>query len=1117
RDRVLVIDTPTKKGRQNPRTFADGLAMPMGILPYRDGAIVGQGADIFFLHDTNGDGHADKKELLLTGFGIQDSHLMPHQFTRGPGDWIYFAQGAFNSSQVKTREGTTVQFDQCKMARFKPDGSRFEIVETGLNNIWGFVTDRRGEMFIQEANVLGYPVVPLYLGGSYPGIGMHKAKSYSPWQPALTDFEMGGTGLSGLALSEDMNGFPAPFHDVMYVANPITGKIQSIKIIANGTGYRLEKWADFVLCADPWFRPIAIQFGPDGCLYILDWYNKIISHNEVPRTDPERDKVRSRIWRVRHVAMPRKEIPDLTRVPEKDLPKHLSSSTTWEARAALRQIADRRAIKLVPPLKKMAENSAADEQFSRLNALWALEGLEKVEMSTLQELTQEKSRDARREAVRILATQKFPAKKVVALLAPLVVDSDPQVRAEVIRTLGGIREPDASVIELLVRLGGVQLDGPVIKTQQGGETTFAAGPAADRAFERSLVRAALEKNPQQLRAFLNSRPGENVPLENRVLCHLAVGGKDGAIRLARAVPELKRPLAEEELTLLADFADDPNVGEILAAILQNPETQVPVLRTMLNLRRKADQSKLAPNLAEAARALVRRDPKDENQQLLVQLATVFRLGELEPEVSDYTTRAGQTPERQLAGLKALREMGAHRVELFQRLALSGKSGDALQKEAIVALASDRSERAFPLMVEIWPILPASLRKVAVDRLTTSESSSRALLNAVKRGEMEKAGLDEYSLEKLKTILGDDPELAAFRAELSRDTRPVLRLSGHKDDYVEEKIQLAGPFTVETWIKLDPEIGNEDGILGAPGSADFNFAGGLLRVYAGPQRGDLIIATRKIESDVWTHLAVTRDATGEFRLYCNGEPDPTKGSRLGDPFSDLNIGRTSPGRGTSGVLAEYRIWNVARSADEIRAAWQISFKGEALPAGLVHYFSGDDWGRLSGQAKVENSRDVPPLLPMVEARAVQAKFAQYREYADAPGDTTKGKALFTTACMICHSVRGEGANIGPTLSGAGAVGTEGLLRSVLTPNAAVESGYYRYRAETSDNDLIEGFLVSQDPAEIVLRQIGSEDIHIARNKIKRGAFTRTSLMPEGLLDAMKPEDVSNLFSYLKTLK
>ncbi|MBI3852175.1 MAG: c-type cytochrome [Verrucomicrobia bacterium] len=1118
KDRVLIFDTPTRPGRQPPRTFADGLAMPMGILPFKDGAIVGQGPDIFFLRDTDGDGKADKKELLLTGFGIQDSHLMPHGFVRGPGNWIYLAQGAFNSSSVKTKEGTTVQFDQCKMARFKPDGSRFEIVESGLNNIWGFVINRRGEMFIQEANDLGYPVVPFFIGGTYPGIGMHKMKPHSPWQPPLANFEMGGTGLSGLALAEDENGFPPPYREVMYVANPITGKIQAIKIHPDGTGYRLEKLPDFINCADPWFRPIAIQFGPDGCLYILDWYNKIISHNEVPRTHPERDKFRSRIWRVRHATMPPRAIPDLTRIPEKELPPHLATASTWEARAAVRQIIDRQSFSLASALKKMSERrEAGNAPPARLSALWALEGLGKVQLATLQKLVKDVSRDVRREAVRVLGTQKFSADKMVARLEPLLDDPDPQVRAEIIRTLDGIANPNLKVLELLVRVGKPQIDGPIIKPQQGGEPTFAAGPAADRAFERSLVRVALEKNPQALAAFLDSEAGKKLPLENRLLATLSLGERAGAVQLARTVPEIKRILTDEELVLLARFSDEPGVGEVLDDVLKLPATQAQTLRTLLNARGRLENSNLATHLVAAARSLVQRDASESNQQLMIQLASAFRLRELEPEVVAYTTRAGQMPERQLAGLKALREMGSTQVELFQRLALTGKAGEPLQREAIVALASARSDRAVPLLVELWPVLPVSLRKAAVDRLTSSEANSRALLRAVKSGDIAAQELDEYSLDKLRTILGNDPDLAALRQQLSDQLRPVLRLSGHNEDYVDTKVQLSGPFTVETWVKLDPGIDNEDGILGVPGGADFNFAGRWFRIFAGPQYGDVIIANKKIEAEVWTHVAVTRDDTGQFRIYFNGEPDTAKGESLNIAFTNLDIGRTTPAKGTAGTFAEYRIWNVARAAEEIRDAWQISFQDEPPPSGLVHYFAGDSWGRLNGQVKVEQTMDFPPLLSASDARAQKAKFDIYRHYVEGGGDEARGKATFTTVCMTCHNVHGEGANIGPTLNGAGVMGTEALLRSILTPNAAVESGYYRFRVETKGNDLLEGFLVSQNEAEIVLRQPGSEDVHIQRDRVKRASFTKTSMMPEGLLETLKAQDVADLFAYLKTLR
>ena len=1115
RDRVLIFDTPTAPGRQTPRVFADGLAIPLGLLPWKDGCLVGHGNDILFLHDTDGDGKADKKEVFLTGFGIEDSHLFPHQFTRGADDWIYLAQGAFNYSKVKGKDGRVVQFDQTKMARVRPDGTGFEIAGWGPNNIWGFVIDRHGEMFIQEANDLGFPVMPFFIGANYPGIGMHKAKPYAPWQPPLANFAMGGTGLSGLALSDDLDGFPPPYRDVMFVANPITSHIQAIKIHREGTGHRLELLPDFINTSDPMFRPVAIHFGPDSCLYIVDWYNKIISHNEVPRDHPDRDKTRGRIWRVRHTSMARRSPPDLTRVPEKELVKHLGAANTWEGRAAWHQIVDRKAVGLVPELKKVAGSSArpADQ---RILALWSLEGLRKAELRTLQKLLGDPARAVRRETVRVLATQGFARGEIVTVVQPLTEDRDPQVRAEVIRSLDSIAEPDAKVMELLVRMAKPALDGPKVKTQQGGDLVN-TGAAADRDFERYLARAAMEGHRQMLTAFLDSPAGRLMPLEHRTLAYLAFGGKAGAVRLAGVLAGLKRQPAAAEFTFLANHTSEPAVGKAFANLLTHPAWQRNSLEALLRARQELTDAKLPAVIGGAAKDLLSREPSDPNSDLLLRLASGFKLKQLEPEVIALVTRTNQTDDRKLTGLRALREMGAEQLALFQQFALSGKPGNPLQREAIGALASAKNERAVPMLLEMWTVLPGGLRKLAVDRLVSSPASARALLQGVKSGQIAKEDLDDYTLEKLTVVVGRDPILTELRKALAKHVRPVLRLNGRNDDYVDAKLDLEGPFTVETWIKLDPGIDNNDGILAAPGQADFNFHDARFRVWDRDHH-DVIIAQQKILPDTWTHVGVTRNARGEFKVYLNGELDNDRGKPSTNSYRGLAIGRTLPGGGTAGALAEYRVWHAERSAEEIRAAYKTSFHGEPHPAGLARSFSGDDFGSaLHGQAQGLRTSDFPPLLTAADARALNAKFDEFRKLAERAGDLAHGREVFKTTCLVCHNVQGEGGSIGPTLNGAFANGLEALLRNVLTPNAAVESGYYRYRVETTDGELVEGFLASQSDDAVLLRQQSVEDQRIPRSKIKQAGFTKLSMMPEGLLEAMKAEDVTDLFAYLKTLK
>jgi putative heme-binding domain-containing protein len=342
------------------------------------------------------------------------------------------------------------------------------------------------------------------------------------------------------------------------------------------------------------------------------------------------------------------------------------------------------------------------------------------------------------------------------------------------------------------------------------------------------------------------------------------------------------------------------------------------------------------------------------------------------------------------------------------------------------------------------------------------------------------------------------------------------------------------------VKLAPNISNHDGILGAPGSADFNFFGSQFRVYGGAGIGDIVIAKKKTVPDAWTHYAVTRDAQGFFRLYVNGELDATGTKTSTNTFANLDVARTTPpSGGTDGWLAEFRVWNTARTAAEIRDNFDRSFADSmerrpparreananlnagsetgAPPTSLVALFSGTNWGKLNGKARIEPTADSPSLLRAAEAQAQAAKFAQFRTLAEKPGDAARGKELFTALCLACHQQGGKGGQIAPPLDGVSHSGVEALLRNILTPNAAMEGGYRKFRVETKDNELLEGMLVSQDTTAIVLRQPNVPDTRIPRANVRKAEFTNLSVMPEGLLEAMQPAQVSDLFAFLKALK
>jgi putative heme-binding domain-containing protein len=324
--------------------------------------------------------------------------------------------------------------------------------------------------------------------------------------------------------------------------------------------------------------------------------------------------------------------------------------------------------------------------------------------------------------------------------------------------------------------------------------------------------------------------------------------------------------------------------------------------------------------------------------------------------------------------------------------------------------------------------------------------------------------------------------------------------------------------VETWVRLAPGIGNEDGILGAQGQLDMNFFGSQFRVWAGPEVKDAIVAKKKMVPDNWTHIAVTRDVQGRLKIYIDGELDQDQGKPAPQAFPNVRIGWTQQKKGTDGMFCEYRIWKRARTAEEIRNNFDRALDPAKDPKDLVYHApGGGPWGHLHGQAALARTSDYPPLFTPEEATALDAKFDKYRKLALAPGgDAVRGKNV-AAICMACHLIQGQGGNIAPYISGAGTMGVEALLRNIITPNAAMEAGYRIFRVELKSGELVDAFFVSEDKDAVIVRQPGLPDRRLPRGEIRQTQYLRQSLMPEGILDGLMPQQVTDLFAYLLSLK
>lgn len=1130
KDKVLIYDRDPKSPTgyaSKPRIFADGLAIPLGVLPYKKGCYVLHGHDIVFMEDINGDGKADKTTVILTGFGVQDSHLFPHQFTRAPGGYIWMAQGAFNYGTVRRPiepPEKAVQFDQTRMARFRPDGSGFDITSNGPCNIWGLVLTGEGESFIQEANDFGYPVMPFHEYGNYPGCSERQWKSYAPEFPgAAPDFRMGGTGLSGLALTDKTGPFPEAWREMMLVANPITNRVQAIKMHRDGPYWKLDKPLDFLVSTDPWFRPVAISIGPDGCLYVVDWYNKIISHNEVPRNHPDRDKTRGRIWRIVPTAAKPFSVPDFTKLSGKELLAKLGDASLAQSHLAWQTLVDRG-----PNEEDSLLNIAADGTQStarRVQALWALTSRGDFLGSDIHHsLILDSDRNVRREAVHALLQSSKHATFVHWAVSQILDDPDPEVRAEIIRKLGWELEPLVKakdnesleeVLSDLLHFAKASLPGPLAPSTKSGKP-IKVREAYDREFERYLVRMFLERQPEPVAKFLDSEVAAKLPIEGRLLASLALEPKVSAARVAKLLPKLDRAPGQEEVLRLAQFPEEPGVGDALKMILQNPVTRTAALESLLAVRTKLDASKLAPFLNDAANVLLASNDAG-SIDLGAKLAAGYQLAGTEAALVNSLQAKGTTAPAAAAALRALAEIGGGKVDFIASFA-ENAADPTVRDEALSALAGSKAADAPARVLALFPKLTPSQQRAVLGKLSASKAGASAIVAAASSGSLPKSSLDGSVLDRLQVVLGDkNAALAKLLGEMSAFFRPVLALDGSEEAWSQSAVTLDGPCTIETWVKLDPKgrgISNADGIFGIPGQLDINFAAAKFRVYAGGKFGDVVVAKKPVIPDLWTHLAATRNAQGIWKLYFDGDLDATGTKPAPGKIENPRIGWTTAKGGTQGALSEFRVWNIERTAYEIRSASDRSL-APSTP-GLVFSSAAGDWGKLQSGAKIVKASDYPPILTPDEAATLDAKYTKYRALAAKPGDKERGQ-LVSAVCQACHTFGTTGGNIGPILSGIGAMGTEGILRNIIQPNAAMENGYRIFRVEMKNGDLLDALYVSEDKDAIVVRMPGVEDRRIPRADIRSTKYLRRSLMPEGLLESMTDTQVTDLLTYLKSLK
>jgi putative heme-binding domain-containing protein len=295
KDTIKILEDIDADGRyEKITTFADGLNIPMGIHPWKGGCVAFSIPNIWHFEDTDADGVCDKRTVLYGPFDTsRDTHGMVNSFRCGWDGWIYACHGFNNDSRVKGRDGHEIHMQSGNVFRFQLDGSRLEHFTHGQVNPFGMCFDELFNIFTADCH--SKPIYQLLRGGYYPSFG--KPHDGLGFVPPMMNHLHGSTAICGLVKYSGEN-FPEEYRGDFYSGNVMTSRINRNKPEYHGSTIKAIEQPDFLSTTDPWFRPVDIHIGPDGAMYILDFYNRIIGHYEVPLPHPGRDRTSGRIWRV---------------------------------------------------------------------------------------------------------------------------------------------------------------------------------------------------------------------------------------------------------------------------------------------------------------------------------------------------------------------------------------------------------------------------------------------------------------------------------------------------------------------------------------------------------------------------------------------------------------------------------------------------------------------------------------------------------------------------------------------------------------------------------------------------------------------------------------------------
>lgn len=783
-DCVKVIEWTRPQAKADKvTTFADGLNIPIGVLPLTRGAIVHSIPNIWRLEDPADTGQAIKRQVLYGTYGYRDTHGMTGSFTWGFDGWVYAVHGFSNTSTIKAADGSAITMTSGNTYRFRADGSHVEQYTWGQVNPFGLCFDPLGNLFSADCHTK--PAMQLLRGGNYESFGRpHDGLGYAP---QMMTHDHGSTAIAGIVYYA-ADHFPREFRDTLFIGNVVTNRINHDRLERHGSTYLAILQPDFLKSDDPWFRPVDIKLGPDGCLYVADFYNRIIGHYEVPLNHPGRDKERGRIWRIVYrgtdgkAKAPAPPRSDWTKAAVLDLVADLGHPNLVVRMTATNQLAERGGEDVVQAVRQAMKPETSP--FQRRHGLWVLERLGKLPDEILTAAIGDIDAGVRVHAMRVLSERKELAPVWRKRVFDRLNDPDAFVQRAAVDALGRHPSPDNIRPLLTLRRAVPKDDTHLLHT----------------------VRMALRDQFSPAENW-KKLPAPWTDDDARLVADVAVGvpSAEAGAFLIQHIQRVKEP--PENIQRYVQHAARYGTAEQAALLWSFAAKNRPGdLRTQTNFFKAIQQgtqsrgAALPPDAQKWAGELVVQLLAAKDNNLITQgigLAGALRLTAAQESLRGMVNRKQLAENQRHDVASALAAIDARsNLNLFSKILADASEPIGLREHVIAVLAGINQPESRAELIKALPTMPARLQSAIAGGLAGSKAGAEQLLDAIATGKASARLLLERPVE----VKLSQAKLPGLKERLAKLTAGLPRV----DQRVEELLRQRR--TGFASAKADPALG-----------------------------------------------------------------------------------------------------------------------------------------------------------------------------------------------------------------------------------------------------------------------------------------------------------------------